>query len=339
MRRAVIIIPTLNEEARIGGLLSQLSRLSDGMVPEILVADGRSADRTRAIVEEWTRRDPRIRLIDNPDRLQSAGMNRAVAAARPGADTIIRIDAHAHYPDDYIPRILTSFEETRADLVATRLVTVAESCLQRGIASAMNSWGGTGGSAHRVGGPPRWVDHGHHAGVDRALYEAVGGYDERFVANEDAEFDTRARALGGRIWLATDITADYFPRATFRALARQYFRYGTGRAGTFLKHRERLRPRQTLPPLATLGVAGGLLLALVWPWGALVPALYFAAILTLTARIFAKAPSRCSLAAAPAMAIMHLCWGAGFLLALLRGKTGPYGTNVPPRAIQPAEAR
>src|SRR5678815_2675798 len=38
---------------------------------EILVADGRSTDRTREILAELAADDPRIRVIDNPGRLQA----------------------------------------------------------------------------------------------------------------------------------------------------------------------------------------------------------------------------------------------------------------------------
>lgn len=315
-RRAAIVVPTLNEAARIGGLLKQLSRLPDTMVTDILVADGRSRDATRALVAEATRADARVRLIDNPARLQSAGVNRAVGEASPEADTIVRIDAHALYPDDYVPRILAAFAKTAADMVATRLDTRGETCAQRGIAAAQNSRVGSGGSAHRVGGYSGWVDHGHHAGMDRAMFVRIGGYDEAFAANEDAELDLRVRRVGGRIWLAGGIEAVYFPRRTLGALFRQYRRYGAGRAGTYLKHGERLRVRQMLPPTVVVATVAAVLLAPVLPWVLAVPGLYALALLAATLALFARARSACALFAAPAMATMHFAWGWGFLDAV-----------------------
>lgn len=318
-----IVVPTLNEEARIGGLLAQLSRLPAELVVEILVAEGRSRDATRARIADAARVDGRVRLIDNPARLQAAGINRAVANADPAADTIVRIDAHALYPDDYVPRIVATFERTGADMVATRLDTRGETCAQRGIAAAQNSRVGSGGSAHRVGGYSGWVDHGHHAGMDRAMFTAVGGYDETFAANEDAELDLRVRRAGGRIWLAGDIEAVYFPRRTLTALFRQYRRYGVGRARTYLKHGERLRLRQMLPPIIVLAIAGALMLALAIPWALVVPGLYLIALILVTLALFAEAPSPCTLFAAPAMGVMHVSWGIGFLTTLLTRRARP----------------
>lgn len=312
-RIATVVIPTLNEAARIGGLLAQLSRTDPGTVVEILVADGGSEDQTRAIVADAAARDERVRLIDNPARRQGPGINRAVAQAASGADTIVRIDAHATYPDDYVAQILARFAETGADMIAVRLDTRGVTCRQRGIAAASNSVAGTGGSAHRIGGRSGFVDHGHHAGMDRRLFDEAGGYDETFDANEDAEFDYRIRRLGGRIWLAADIAVGYIPRATFAALFTQYRRYGEGRARTFLKHRERLRARQLAAPAVVLGLGASLIGGLVSSW-LLVPAIcYFGAIAVVAAGLAWRARSGCALFAAPALVIMHLAWGLGFL--------------------------
>ena len=49
---------------------------------EILIADGRSTDATREILARLSAEDPRIRMIDNPARLQAAGMNEMIRAAR-----------------------------------------------------------------------------------------------------------------------------------------------------------------------------------------------------------------------------------------------------------------
>ncbi len=58
-----ILLPVLNEAERIENCLSGLVRQPDE-VSEILVIDGGSTDRTQALVQEYHRIDPRIRLLD-----------------------------------------------------------------------------------------------------------------------------------------------------------------------------------------------------------------------------------------------------------------------------------
>jgi succinoglycan biosynthesis protein ExoA len=312
-RRVAIIIPTLNEAERIGSLLAQFSREPVERVVDILVADGGSDDGTREIVEEAARNDHRIRLIDNPDVIQSAGINRAAKLAREDADTLIRIDAHADYPVDYVQKILDAFAQTGAEMVATRLKSCGTTARQRAIAVASNSRFGTGGSAHRVGGFSGFIDHGHHAGMDRTMFNRIGGYDESFVANEDAEFDARVRAAGGRIWLAGDIEVGYYPRRSFSALFRQYRRYGQGRAQNWMKHGENLRPRQIAPVLIVGGCGVALMAAPALPILLLIPTAYIAGLSAAALTLLPRNPHWSTLLAAPAMGIMHCAWGIGFI--------------------------
>ena len=316
---AFVVIPTLNEVAHIEGLIAQFLAEPETAVGEILVADGGSTDGTRDIVSSIAATEPRVRLIDNPDRIQSAGINRAVGQADARFETIVRVDAHALYPQGYAGKLLAVMAERGAQSVVVRMETIGRTCLQRAIAVASNSRIGTGGSAHRMGKTSGFVDHGHHAAFSRQMFECAGGYDAGFEANEDAEFDYRLRALGGRIWLDTNIPITYFPRASLRGLARQYRRYGSARARTFLKHGERLRVRQMLPPLALLGVLGGLLLAPITPWALLLPAGYFGAIGVGTVALAFSARSPCVLLAAVALPTMHFAWGVGFIGRLLAG--------------------
>lgn len=327
MSRTAVIIPTFNEEAHIGALLDQLVRQPEDVIAEVMIADGRSTDATRNIVREHATRDPRVRLVDNPARLQASGVNLAVSETRLDIDRIVRIDAHSHYPDDYVPRLLSALDENEADSVVVRLDSIGSGCMQRAIAAVSNSRLGTGGSAHRVGGFSGFVDHGHHAAFRRSMFEAAGGYDPAFEANEDAELDVRIRGLGGRIWLAGDIEVGYFPRRSLRALGRQYFRYGSGRARTWLKHRERLRLRQTAAPLLVLGTLAALLLSLATPWALLLPAAYLAILAIYGTGLAIGGRSACLLLAAPALAVMHFAWGTGFIHCLIFGRAKTKGRH------------
>ena len=194
----LIVIPTLNEAEHIGPLLDSLSGKLEGMQARLVVVDGGSTDQTRAIVEART--SDRIALLRNPQRLQSAGLNLAADKfADDRTKWLLRLDAHARYPDDYCDRLLDEARLHGADSVVVSMDAVGSGFWQRAIALAQNSRFGNGGSAHRLAGAGRWVDHGHHALMRMDAFRAVGGYDAGFSHNEDAELDLRLGEAGYRI--------------------------------------------------------------------------------------------------------------------------------------------
>jgi succinoglycan biosynthesis protein ExoA len=275
-----------------------------------------------------------VRLLANPGRLQAAGMNLAAAAADPASDVLIRIDAHAAYPEDYVARLLAALGASGADSVVVRLRTVGKGCFQKAVAAASNGFLGTGGAEHRLGGVSRFVDHGHHAAFRRAAYVALGGYDPGFATNEDAEFDVRLRKRGGRIWFAADIVVDYVPRATARALARQYFRYGRGRAANVLKHRGPLRLRQLAPPALLLLLVAAAAVSPLNPLSLAVPGAYLSLLAVAAAGAALRRRDACVLGAAVAVPVMHLSWAAGFLIQLAVAAARPR----PRRQVRAVEA-
>ncbi|RUW96570.1 glycosyltransferase, partial [Mesorhizobium sp. M2A.F.Ca.ET.037.01.1.1] len=119
----LIVIPCLNEAAHIGGLLDRLRPAAARLGGRIVVADGGSSDGTQAIVEKIVAKDPRVILLANPKRLQSAAINLAVATLGEGADYLIRIDAHGGYPDDYCDRLVEEAIATGADSVVVSMLT------------------------------------------------------------------------------------------------------------------------------------------------------------------------------------------------------------------------
>ena len=148
---------------------------------------------------------------------------------------------------------------------------------------------------------------------------AVGGYDESFTHNEDAELDIRLRNSGARIWLCSELGISYFPRNSLGALARQYFNHGAGRARTMLKHRRPPKIRQLLPlgalGMNVLSLASGI--GLGWPF--FLPSLAYVGA-CLTAGLFLafseRDPAGC--AAGPAAMVMHQSWAAGFVYRAFR---------------------
>lgn len=316
----LIVIPCLNEAAHLPTLLTRLSAAS--LPSRIVVADGGSSDGSQAIVNEAAKTDARITLLDNPARIQSAGVNLAVRTYGESEDFFVRIDAHAGYPANFLSQLAQAQQEHGADSITIAMHAAAEpgQCFQTAAAAAQNSVLGAGGSPHRKGGARRFVDHGHHALFKTEAFRAVGGYDESFSHNEDAELDLRLRQAGKSILLAADIMIDYYPRKTARALALQYFRFGKGRARTMQKHRIAPKPRQLAPMMIAPALVAALVLGPIWPIFALPTLLWLGLCLSYGAVLGLKARNLCACGAGIAAAISHLAWSLGALAQLAGGR-------------------
>jgi succinoglycan biosynthesis protein ExoA len=309
-----LIVPTLNEENYIRHAIGSLIPASESLDYELIVLDGGSTDRTSLIVKEMAALNPRIRLEPNPARYQSAAVNRGAKIAKPESNIIIRADSHAEYPPGFVVGLVRELKKRDVASVVVPMRTRGKGFLQRGIAAAQNSRLGNGGAAHRSANNSRYVDHGHHAAFDRKAFLAVGGYDESFTHNEDAELDIRLRNSGKQIWLCSELAICYFPRDSLGALARQYFNHGSGRARTMLKHRRLPKLRQLLPlgalGMNTLSLASGV--GFGWPF--FLPALaYVGACLTGGALLAFSERDPAGCAAGFAAMIMHQSWAAGFV--------------------------
>src|SRR5881392_1546197 len=96
---ASVLVPVLNEEEHIREAVAAMrAQEFDGTI-EFLFMDGGSSDRTRAILEELSEDDARIKVLDNPHRTTAHALNVGLAAAR--GTYVARMDAHAFYPPTY----------------------------------------------------------------------------------------------------------------------------------------------------------------------------------------------------------------------------------------------
>jgi succinoglycan biosynthesis protein ExoA len=319
-----VLTPTLNEEEHLTETVSclQAQRLDEEV--EFLFMDGRSDDATRSMLERLARDDPRIRILDNPDRRIPSALNLGLRSAR--GEFIARMDAHTLYPPDYLARGLNRLRRGDVAWVSGPQLPHGAGKWSRRVALALGTRLGSGGAAFRNAKRELEVDAGYTGMWRREMLLRHGGWDVSWPINEDGELAARIRRDGGRIVCIPEMASLYVPRDSLKGLARQYWRYGVYRAKTCRAHPESMRRSHLLPPALTVAV----LMALVPRRGASSLAraglgTYLAASgATAVSRLRRGAPDACFLPLI--LAIMHLSWGLGFLVGA--GRFGP-----PVRAI------
>ena len=237
------IIAVRNESEHLDDCLRAVTNLDyPNEKIEILLVDGMSTDNTPAIIAEWAKQDRRVKVLPNPQRSVSCGMNLGIAAAK--SDYILWISGHAIVQPGHIKQCLATMEQTGAAAVGGVLTTRGTTAIGKINAAVLSHPFGVGGGEHRVGGRSGWVQV-----VTMALYRkdailAAGGFDETLPRSQDNDLHHRMNNIGHRSYLDVAINPEYLCRNTLRGLLRQAWSNGfwnivltrRGHGGFSLRH-------------------------------------------------------------------------------------------------------
>jgi glycosyltransferase involved in cell wall biosynthesis len=308
-----VIMPCRNEARFIERCLASILA-SDYERFEIIVADGMSVDGTRTLLDSLANHDPRLRIIDNPEHITPVALNRAIAASQ--GEIVVRFDAHAVMPPDYIRRCVELLESSGAANSGGSILTFPQS---RGpfsgpIVAVLSSRFGVGNSPFRTTAhdqAPRPADTVFGGCWHRTLFDRIGGFNEKLVRSQDIEFNLRISHAGGTIMLDPSIVCDYYARATLAAFWRHNFSNGVWAVLPFaFSDIVPVRLRHLVPLAFVASLAASTILP--FPWSIAVLAAYAAVNLAASIQI-AIAHRRASLLALLPIAFLslHLAYGLG----------------------------
>jgi glycosyltransferase involved in cell wall biosynthesis len=300
-----IVIPCRNQEQHIARCLdSVLASDYPRERLEILVADGRSNDRTRPILVRYVALHPTIVLLDNPRGTTPAGLNVAIRAA--SGDIVIRIDAQALYPPDYISRLVAGLQESGADNVGGVIVTVPPDDSPTAQAIAV-------GLSHRFG-VGNTVAFGCYR---REIFDRIGMFDEELIRNQDDEFNFRLITQGGRVLLLPHIVCHSFARYSFRQLGRMCYEHGYFKPLVARKAGRAMTVGQLIPAVVVGCLSSSAALALWIPAARSLFALLagsYALLVVLFAASAARSHGlRCAAALTLVFPVLHFSYGSGSL--------------------------
>jgi glycosyltransferase involved in cell wall biosynthesis len=314
-----MVIPVRNEADTIDDCLARcLAQSYPAGRFEILVVDGVSDDGTPDRVRAWGTRDPRVRLLDNPEQITPVAMNIGIREAR--GDLIAWMSGHASPEPDYLDRAAASIGATGAWCFGGSMKRTGATEMQRAIAIASSSRFGLGNAVHHYGHEPQWVETAYPGFWPRTVFERVGLFDPELVRNQDDELSFRIRRAGGRIWFDPRIEVEYQARGSLRGVFSQYRQYGMWKVRVFQKHPRAARWRQLIPPAFVAAVGGGIVVGVVWPPALIGAGLTLAAYLGFIgiggAKLAARGARPVSIVAS--LAAVHLGYGVGFWQGLIR---------------------
>ena len=304
-----VILPVLNEERHLEEAVhSILSQDYQGKL-EVILAVGPSRDRTLEIAQSISRRDSRVVLVDNPSGRTAAGLN--IALNKSQSPVVVRVDGHAHIPNDYLTLIVEILNKTGAVNVGGVMAAVGTTAFERAVAGAMRSPLGVGASRFHTGGEAGIVDTVYLGAFRREALVAIGGFDERFTRAQDWELNFRLRENGGVVYFDPRLHVTYRPRSTVQALAKQYFEYGRWRRVVSRRHSGTINYRYLAPPFALVGFTLSLIAGFFLPILFIPAAIYLLFVLAASVRIASSIREYFLLLTV--IPTMHFAWGAGFI--------------------------
>jgi len=332
------VMPVLNEARYIEDAVATVLGQVYAGEKEIILAIGPSTDGTTEILQRLAAADPRITLVENPDSDIPVGLNLAVRAGR--FPIIVRVDAHSELEPEYTSRAVATLERTGAANVGGIMLARGKTPFQAAAARGYNSRFGLGGARYHGGGEEGEAESAYLGVFRREVVEQVGLFDESLRRGEDWELNLRIRAAGFTVWFDPALKVTYWPRENWSKLWRQFTATGVWRAELVRRYGGRNPWRFFVPPMLVLSIIASVIVLVlqfspivngVWTILASIvylgPISYVLLVLWL-ALVADRAPTWSErLSFIIVLPTMHLAWGSGFIVGLLRGARDTVDTS------------
>ena len=223
-----LIVPCRNEAAFIRQCLdSVVGNDYPRDRTEVFVVDGMSTDGTRDVLRAFMAQYANMTLLDNDKGTIPCAMNIGIDRAK--GSVVMKIDAHAVYPSDYISKCVAGLDQYKADNVGGVIVTLPRSntLMARSIVLSISNIFGIGNSAFRLGcAAPVSARTTYSGCYRRDVFDRVGRYDENIARSEDVVLNAKILKAGGRIMVDPGIVVRYYARSSFGAFVRHNFNNG-----------------------------------------------------------------------------------------------------------------
>lgn len=218
-----------NEENTLGKILEDIKNQDYPHEKiEVVLVDGNSTDATKSIMEEFLKNEKsfkNILVLDNPKRTLPCGWNVALKAF--SAEAILKVDAHARIPKDFVSKNVKVLESGE-DIVGGQRPNVIddESMWQETLLLAESSMFGSSIAPYRRNQGRKYVNSMFHAAYRRQVFEKIGGFNENLGRTEDNEIHYRMREAGFKLCFDPQIISYQHIRSSLKKMLKQKYSNG-----------------------------------------------------------------------------------------------------------------
>lgn len=195
---------------------------------EVLLIDSMSGDNTWALMEQFSENQndfESIKLYKNKNKTLPYGCN--IALENYTGDAIVRIDAHASIPCDFISKNVQVLKSGEMVSGGQRPNIIDEdSPWKKTLLAAEQSMFGSSIASYRHSTQRRYVSSIFHGMYRREVYDKAGPYDVRLARTEDNDMSYRIREAGFRICYDPNIISYQHTRSTLKTMLRQKYLNG-----------------------------------------------------------------------------------------------------------------
>lgn len=303
-------------------LLSMIDQTYPHDLYEILVVDGRSDDGTIEKIKDLKKQHYNdalsIRVLDNPKRILASGWNIGIKEAK--GEYVIRIDAHAQVPANFLESAVKAIMQTSAVCVGGKLKSVSLDGNDNIVSKVLSSPFGVGNSSFRVSDIPGYVDTVVYGLYRKNVFDEIGYFDETLVRNQDIELHSRIKKAGYKFYFDPAIESTYYTRNTIKKMLKQAYGNGLWNMVLLKRGTNALSIRHLVPFAFLITLIAGFILSFWWPVvGMLCLVLVF---LHIFLGIFFATQKTKNIKQIVQMPILfmglHLTYGFGYLAGLMR---------------------
>ena len=229
MLKLSVCIIAYNEENFLPRLLEDIRKQEyPHEFTEVVLIDGMSEDKTKAIMEAFKAEDNgfyNVQVLDNPARIQAAGWN--VAIKNFTGDVLSRIDAHTHIPSDFSRKVMADIEQGENVVGGKRPCLVeSDSKWSKMLLSTENALFGSSINSSRRSESKTYIKTMFHASYRREVFDKVGLFNEKLIRTEDNEMHYRIRQAGFKLLYDPEIVSYQYARSSLKRMIKQKFGNG-----------------------------------------------------------------------------------------------------------------